>query len=100
LGKILERTVFIVKVTFKKVFIIGGKRRFFFYIRNTAPLPPSQFIGVADGSEDCKKYICSFRAAVHSYQFVAQATSQATQMVKSKSMEVVHAVQGDLNEVI
>jgi len=30
---------------------------------------------------------------------VSQATSQATQMVKSKSMEVVHAVQGDLNEV-
>lgn len=30
---------------------------------------------------------------------VSQATSQATQMVKSKSMDVVHAVQGDLNEV-
>jgi hypothetical protein len=32
-------------------------------------------------------------------QLFLQATSQATQMVKSKSMEVVQAVQGDLNEV-
>ncbi len=67
----------------------------------TLPLSPqSQFIGVVVCSEDCKNTSVLFVQLFFPINFVVQATSQATQMVKSKSMEVVHAVQGDLNEVI
>ncbi len=68
----------------------------------TLPLSPrSQFIGelwtVAKIARNTSVLFVQLFIPIN---FVLQATSQATQMVKSKSMEVVHAVQGDLNEVI